>query len=116
MKVIADLQQIFSDDFPISSTRFRQKADFYSLLLAIDGLRRSGGKIEGLDLEPLRDDFRMLDQLITPESECKDWRFRQSSHRLLLEYLQFPLLTLHLPRAGKASSAGDDPNELNFLS
>ena len=45
MKVIADLQQIFSDDFPISSTRFRQKADFYSLLLAIDGLRRSGGEI-----------------------------------------------------------------------
>ncbi|MBK7677597.1 MAG: DUF262 domain-containing protein [Candidatus Accumulibacter sp.] len=74
MGVLADLGMIFSDDLVIHSTRFRQKADFYSLTLAVDELRRSGGSIEGLDLAPLREDLKTLDQLIAPESECKDCR------------------------------------------
>ena len=74
MGVLADLEMIFSGNLPIYSTRFRQKADFYSLLLAVDELRGSGGSIEGLDLDPLREDLKTLDQLIAPESECKDCR------------------------------------------
>lgn len=74
MGAVGDIETIFSNQLPISSTRFRQKADFYALLLAIDDLRRSGGNIDGIDLEPLMDDLKLLDQLIAPESESKDCR------------------------------------------
>lgn len=72
--VIADMGAIFSADFPIDETRFRQKADFYSLLLAIDELRAAGGSLDGVDLSPLRADLRCLDQIIAPESDVRDCR------------------------------------------
>lgn len=53
----------------IRSTRFRQKADFYSLVLAIDALRLAGGTIDGRDLDPLRSDLRLLDEHIAPTSD-----------------------------------------------
>lgn len=53
----------------IRSTRFRQKADFYSLLLAIDALRSGGGTIHGRDLDPLRSDLHLLDEHIAPTSD-----------------------------------------------
>lgn len=74
MAVVADLERIFSYELPISSTRFRQKADFYALVLAIDDLRKAGGNIDNIELGPLREDLKWLDQLIAPESECKDCR------------------------------------------
>jgi Protein of unknown function DUF262 len=74
MRVVADLEKIFKDEFSIASTRFRQKADFYSLVLAVDELQKAGGSLDGIDLEPLREDLRMIDELIAPESESKDCR------------------------------------------
>lgn len=72
--VMKDLRRIFSGDFEIHSTRFRQKADFYSLVLAIDALRRKGGSLDGVDHKPLVNDLRALDHLIAPESESRDCR------------------------------------------
>lgn len=74
LTVMQDLGRIFSDSFPIQSTRFRQKADFYSLFLAVDALGRLGGSLNDTDLKPLIDDLRALDHLIAPESESRDCR------------------------------------------
>ncbi|RJO62136.1 DUF262 domain-containing protein [candidate division WS5 bacterium] len=52
-------------------TRFRQKADFYSLLIAIDELKRKGYSIENKILDLLREDFGILDYHITPESDVE---------------------------------------------
>ncbi|ADU15425.1 DUF262 domain-containing protein [Asticcacaulis excentricus] len=68
-EAIADIGEIFKD-IPgnIRETRFRQKADFYSLFLAIDELRQEGHDLAGKDLSDLRDDIRLLDLGIRPEA------------------------------------------------
>lgn len=74
-----DLAILFPPERPISSTRFKQKSDFYSLLLAIDELRAEGGSLEGVGVEELRMDLRMLDFLIEPESaapDCRDYAIK----------------------------------------
>lgn len=74
MAAMADLAQIFSAEFHLSVTRYKQKADFYSLVLAIDELRRFGGTLEGVSLSDLRGDLRCLDQIIEPEAGARDCR------------------------------------------
>ena len=74
LAVLADIGRIFDADNPLSLSRFKQKADFYSLMLAIDDLRASGGALDGIDLEPLRMDFRTLQYIIRPESDSRDGR------------------------------------------
>jgi hypothetical protein len=71
---LRDLAILFPPDRPISSTRFKQKSDFYSLLLAIDELQADGGSLDGIDIGPLKMDLRMLDFLIEPESSAPDCR------------------------------------------
>lgn len=98
LAVIGDMQQIFSDELPMSGTRFRQKADFYSMMLAIDELRRAGGSIDGVDLQHLREDFHTIDYLIAPESgsrDCRDYAIKcvsqansHSSRRWRKEFLK----------------------------
>lgn len=76
---LGDLEVLFPHDRPIGSTRFKQKSDFYSLLLAIDELRSDGGSLDGVDVEQLRMDLRMLDFLIEPESaapDCRDYAIK----------------------------------------
>jgi len=67
---VTDLRLIFSS-WPagIRATRFRQKADFYGVLLAADDLRRSEGSLDDTDLAPLREDLRLLTDYIAPTSE-----------------------------------------------
>lgn len=72
--VLSDLQILFPAEKPISATRFKQKSDLYSLVLAIDDLRTHGGTLEGVDPECLWMDLRMLDYLIAPESPSQDCR------------------------------------------
>ena len=68
--ILNDCQCIFGEnELPaISSTRFRQKADFYSLFGAIYNLYRKGGSLAGRDLKPLRADLFLLDCNINPSS------------------------------------------------
>ena len=113
--VIADLRVIFSNDFPIDSTRFRQKADFYSLLLAVDELRAAGGNLDDVDVSPLREDLRCLDQIIAPESDvrdCRDYAIKcvsqansQSSRKWRLGFLRSFLTGTYLktPPSGDAA-------------
>jgi len=95
---LSDLAILFSPDRPISSTRFKQKADFYSLLLAIDELRAEGGCLDGVDAEALKMDLRMLNFLIEPESaapDCRDYAIKcvsqantHGSRRWRMEFLK----------------------------
>lgn len=76
---LSDLVCLFPPSSPISSMRFKQKSDFYSLLLAIDELRAEGGSLDGISVEELRMDLRMLDFLIEPESaapDCRDYAIK----------------------------------------
>ena len=68
--VTSDLSAIFSNlDGGIKATRFRQKADFYSLFVAIDELHREGHFLVGKPLVHLINDLRDLDYGIRPEAE-----------------------------------------------
>lgn len=68
--VLADLKIIFDEvAFPIKPTRFRQKADFYSLFLAVHGLLKIGFTIKNKNPSQLRRDLTILDQHIAPESD-----------------------------------------------
>lgn len=69
-EILDDCQHIFGQGklAAVSRTRFRQKADFYSLFGAIYNLRRNGGDLSNRDLEPLRSDLSLLDYHIEPSS------------------------------------------------
>ena len=69
--VFRDLDSIFNENFPIHGTRFRQRADFYSLFLAIAELRTEGFGLEGKDLDLLRKDLEIIDYNAKPSSEYK---------------------------------------------
>ncbi|WP_454017701.1 DUF262 domain-containing protein [Azospirillum sp. Marseille-Q6669] len=70
LSVLADFQQIFATDrFPLAKTRFRQKSDFYSLFFSIFEFHKFGCNLKGRDLEFIRNDLRLLDEYIAPESE-----------------------------------------------
>lgn len=77
--VVKDLAVLFPPEAPLSATRYKQKSDLYSLVIAIDELRAEGGSLDGVDTEPLRRDLRMLDHLIEPEStapDCRDYAIK----------------------------------------
>ena len=71
--VLSVLQDLLYD---FSKSRFRQKADFYSLFLATDSLLLGGHGLKGVDPAPLREDLSLLDSLIRPESDidiCREY-------------------------------------------
>ena len=71
--ILSVLTRLFEDP---SRSRFRQKADFYSLFLATDRLLVEGYSIEDADLTPLQEDLTLLNCHIRPESDieiCRDY-------------------------------------------
>jgi len=66
--IVDDLKLIFTDLLPINKTRFKQKADFYSLFSAIYELQEIEGTFKDKDLVPLQGDLLILDHWIEPES------------------------------------------------
>ena len=78
-EVLQEISLIFDDTFNISKTRFRQKSDFYSLFLVINEFISSGNGLQGKNLAPLREDLRILDYTIRPESEidiCSEYAIK----------------------------------------
>ena len=79
LAVLEDMKLLFPPERSLATTRFHQKADFYSLMLAIDELRRSGGHLENIDLRPVQFDLRILHDAIAPESsvpDCRDYAIK----------------------------------------
>ncbi len=68
LKVIEDLEYINSK-IDISKTRFKQKADFYSLFFAIYKLQKEGCSIIGKNISYLIKDLMILNTNISPEAE-----------------------------------------------
>lgn len=71
--IIDDLKKIFNEDYPIHNTRFRQKADFYSIFLAIGEMHQ----------ENLSEDAPLLDAFATTA--------KMHIHEDLLPHLQCDL-------------------------
>ena len=71
--VLKELRFIFNGplDLDIAETRFRQKADFYTLFLAIDEFISDGWTVIEKDIEPLQEDLRILQENIRPESDIR---------------------------------------------
>jgi hypothetical protein len=74
-EILNDIMQIFSEDIPFEKTRFRQRADFYSLFLAIAGLHQDGFFVKDKDLAPLQDDLELFDKSVAPISDIRDFEF-----------------------------------------
>ena len=71
-RTLGEIDIIFRDtELSISESRFRQKADFYTLFLVVDGFASEGGTVEGKELRPLQDDLMVLQENIRPESEIE---------------------------------------------
>ncbi|MXP48206.1 DUF262 domain-containing protein [Altererythrobacter luteolus] len=114
---LADIGEIFST-FPegLKKTRFRQKADFYSLVLAVDALRLREGSIQGKDLSDLSDDLGLLDAEIAPESmgaifseyaiKCVSQANSASSRRWRMNFLEAILAGTYLSCPPSAPAAG----------
>jgi hypothetical protein len=71
--VLAEIDLLFppSERRPLSETRFRQKADFYTLFVCILDYVRENRTLKGKDLSPLQQDLRDLDEMIRPESDVR---------------------------------------------
>lgn len=65
---ISDIAKIFDSTYPMKKTRWKQKADFYSLFFAVLSLRREGFVLP-VDVSFLRQDLMLLDERIAPTSE-----------------------------------------------
>lgn len=66
--VLSDISKIFSVDiFPIKKTRWKQKADFYSLFMAISTLHKEGFSLP-INVELLREDLSLVGLSIAPTS------------------------------------------------
>ena len=72
LKTLREIDIIFrGSEFSISETRFRQKADFYTLFLVVDGFASEGRTVKRKELRPLQDDLMVLQENIRPESEIE---------------------------------------------
>jgi len=65
---INEIEFIFPNN-TISKTRFKQKADFYSLVLSIDFYVQQGLTLKNKNIEALREDLSFLDHEIDPSEE-----------------------------------------------
>lgn len=69
--ILTELDLIFDDSLPISKTRFRQRADFYTLFLVIDEFVCNRLTIDGKEHRLLQQDLRLLQEHIRPESDVE---------------------------------------------
>ena len=95
--VLEELSHIFDESLDMSKTRWRQKADFYTMFLVIDEHVSEGRGVREAEVEPLREDLRILDFNIRPGSSaevCSEYAIKcvsqgnsASSRRWRFEFL-----------------------------
>ena len=68
MTVIDEIKILFPED-SMSKTRFKQKSDFYSLVLAIDYFSQQKHSLTDKNATFLQEDFQFLDENISPSDE-----------------------------------------------
>jgi hypothetical protein len=72
--VISDINTVFGESFKLLSTRFKQKADFYSLFGSICDFKKGGNSIIADSLARVQESLRKLDEQIAPHSEDEAYR------------------------------------------
>ena len=72
VKTLDEVSMLSSGEFILGKSRFKQKADFYSLFSAVSNNVSRGFSFEGKNLELLRKDLEFLDEYIAPESPITD--------------------------------------------
>lgn len=78
-ETIEQIEILFDGASGLTGTRFRQKADFYTMFLVIVEFLRARQSLPPQELGPLREDIGSLDYLIRPESEvdiCRDYAIK----------------------------------------
>lgn len=81
VKTLEELRLIFSEgsEVDMRKTRFKQKADFYTIFLVVKDYLCSNKSIRQVNLEALRDDLKILDETIAPESTipiCREYAIK----------------------------------------
>jgi len=74
MNVLDDISTIFSPEKPLANTRFRQKADFYSLFGCVLSFIDEGRVFRPEALTDVRDSLYKLDKQIAPHSDDEVYR------------------------------------------
>jgi hypothetical protein len=72
--VLNDILVIFDDGISLSKTRFKQKADFYSLFSCILDFRRQRETVISSEINRVRNDLYAIDKEIAPHSENETYR------------------------------------------
>jgi hypothetical protein len=72
--VLNDILAIFGDGICLSKTRFKQRADFYSLFSCILGFRRQGRTVPQSEIGRVREFLYEIDREIAPHSENEAYR------------------------------------------
>lgn len=79
-KVLEEIELIFDHCLKIPETRFRQKADFYTLFTVVDQLISEGHTITGKEMKHLQKDFDLLQDHILPEESgieiCREYAIK----------------------------------------
>lgn len=95
----------------IASTRFRQKSDFYSLVLAIDFFLKDGFTLAGKNLIFLKEDFAFLNESINPSEDyfqgvlqeyairCISSANTLSSRRWRVDFIKLVIAGTYLPNS-----------------
>lgn len=78
---LEEFKLIFGEDSKLEmrKTRFKQKADFYTLFLVIKDYLLANKSVRGKNLEALREDLELLDNHIAPESSipiCSEYAIK----------------------------------------
>ena len=69
--VLKELRLLFNSSLDISKSRFRKKADFYTIFLVVNDFVAQAKSLKGRNLEPLQKDLKILQEHISPESKIK---------------------------------------------
>jgi hypothetical protein len=64
-----EITLLFGGEKTINDTRFKQKADFYSLFLAVSEFASEGLSVRDKNIDALQKDFDILDHNIRPEGD-----------------------------------------------
>ncbi len=75
LNVFSLISQIFDESFPISKTRFRQKSDFYSLMITLDRFLSEDLQLKVSEMQFLRNDLSLIDKNVSPSSDVNFLNF-----------------------------------------
>ena len=77
--VLQEIRELFNGGLSISKSRFRQKADFYTLFIVVNDFVGKHRTIVGKDTSLLRADLEILQENIRPESivpVCREYAIK----------------------------------------